>query len=123
MRSYCQKPKVRYHSKKAFSLVEAGTALAILALVCTSVLVVVNRAMASASDLTLRMHAFEIARENMEKILLKDSVTEMVEYGESEKYPEIDRLEGRLYLSEINISDYEGKTDFEVLIRILVIIS
>ena len=60
--------------------------------------------------------------ENLEKSLAekyKIAVEEIIE----KKYPEIDRLEGRLYLSDINISDYEGKTDFEVLIRILIIIS
>lgn len=60
--------------------------------------------------------------ENLEKSLAekyKIAIEEIIE----KKYPEIDRLEGRLYLSDINISDYEGKNDFEVLIRILIIIS
>ncbi len=60
--------------------------------------------------------------ENLEKSLAekyKKAIEEIIE----KKYPEIDRLEGRLYLSDINISDYEGKTDFEVTIRILIIIS
>ena len=60
--------------------------------------------------------------ENLEKSLAekyKIAIEDIIE----KKYPGIDRLEGRLYLSEINISDYEGKNDFEVLIRILIIIS
>jgi len=60
--------------------------------------------------------------ENLEKSLAekyKIAVEEIIE----KRYPDIDRLEGRLYLSDINISDYEGKTDFEVTIRILIIIS
>jgi hypothetical protein len=73
----------------AFSLVEAVTALIILALITSSVLVVINRCMASAADSALRMQAFEVARDNMETLLSKDSVEEMVEYGSSVKYPEI----------------------------------
>jgi hypothetical protein len=45
--------------------------------------------MASAADSALRMQAFEVARDNMETLLVRDSVKEMVEYGSSDKYPEI----------------------------------
>jgi hypothetical protein len=65
------------------------TALAILALVSSSVLVVVNRCVVSATNSTLRMQAFEVARDNMEKLLVSDSVQETVEYGDSDKYPGI----------------------------------
>jgi len=65
------------------------TALAILALVSSSVLVVINRCLASAADSALRMQAFEVARENMEKLLASDSVEQSVEYGESDEHPEI----------------------------------
>lgn len=65
------------------------TALIILALISSSVLVVINRCMASAADSELRMQAFEVARDNMETLLSKDKVEEMVEYGSSVKYPEI----------------------------------
>lgn len=75
--------------RKAFSLVEAVTALIILGLVCSSVLVVINRCLAGAADSELRMRAFEVARENMEKLLASESVAEISDYGESEKYPEI----------------------------------
>jgi type II secretory pathway pseudopilin PulG len=86
---------MRCRSKKnllyapAFSLVEVVTALIILALISSSVMVVVNRCMASAADSELRMQAFEVARDNMEALLSKDTVEEMVEYGTSDKYPEI----------------------------------
>ncbi|MDD5064763.1 MAG: type II secretion system protein [Phycisphaerae bacterium] len=73
----------------AFSLVEVVTALIILALISSSVLVVINRCMASAADSSLRMQAFEVARDNMETLLSKDAVEETVEYGSSDKYPEI----------------------------------
>jgi len=80
-------PQTLHH--KAFSLVEAVTALIILAIVSSSVLIVINRCMASVADSQLRMQAFETARENMERLLASDSVKEMVEFGTSEKFPEI----------------------------------
>lgn len=81
--------KTRNKGKKAFSLVEVMVALAILALISSSVLVVIDRCIASAADSALRMKAFEIARENMEQLLASASVKESVEYGISENYPDI----------------------------------
>ena len=95
MSNFCgQKLKMKCRSKKiaaksAFSLVEVLTALAILALISSSVLVVINRGVASAADSALRIQAFEVARENMEKLLASTSLEEGVEYGESNKYPDI----------------------------------
>jgi hypothetical protein len=77
------------NTSKAFTLAEVVFALAILALISSSVLVVINRCVASAADSALRMQAFEVARENMEKLLASDTVQEMVEYGDSNKYPGI----------------------------------
>jgi len=77
------------YAKPAFSLVETVTALIILALISSSVLVVISRCMASTADSALRMQAFEVSRKNMETLLSKDSVAETVEYGSSDKYPEI----------------------------------
>ncbi len=74
---------------KGFSLPEVVVAVSILAFISASVLVVINRCIVSAADSVLRMQAFEVARENMERLLISDSVTEMVEYGSSDKYPEI----------------------------------
>jgi len=72
-----------------FSLVEVATALIILGLLSSGVFLVVSRCVASAADSALRMHAFEIARENMEKLLASNSVKEMAEYGTSDQFPEI----------------------------------
>lgn len=83
----CRSKKIA--AKRAFSLVEVLTALAVLALISSSVLVVINRCVASAADSSLRIRAFEVARENMEKLLVSTSLEEGVEYGESDKYPEI----------------------------------
>jgi prepilin-type N-terminal cleavage/methylation domain-containing protein len=75
---------------KGFSLVEVAMALIILGLICSSVLVVIDRCVASAANSRLRMQAFEVARENMEKLLSSASVKENIEYGQSEKYPDIE---------------------------------
>jgi len=81
--------EARNMREKAFSLIESLTALIILAFVSSSVLVVINRSIASAADSALSMQALEVARENMEALLSKDSAAEMVEYGSSDKYPQI----------------------------------
>jgi len=75
--------------KKAFSLLEVMMALGILALISSSVLVVIDRCVASAANSEKRMEAFEVARENMEQLLASSSVKESIEYGQSEQYPDI----------------------------------
>jgi hypothetical protein len=64
-------------------------AAVLLAFIGASVWVVMERCMTSAADTTQRMRAFEIARENMEKLLVSDSVNEMTEFGVSETFPDI----------------------------------
>jgi hypothetical protein len=80
---------IRNTRHKGFSLVEAATAVIILGLISSGVLVVIDRCVASATDSALRMQAFDIARENMEKLLATEPVKETVEYGSSDKYPGI----------------------------------
>jgi len=80
------RPMGRQPRVEGFSLLEVITALAILALVSSSVLLVVNRCVGSAADSALRLEAFHLAQENLEKILASDSVTEEVEYGISDEY-------------------------------------
>jgi len=79
--------KTRDVRKKAFSLVEVSAALIILALVSSGVMVVIDQCATSGADSMLRMQAFEVARENMEKLLACDSLKETVDYGDSELYP------------------------------------
>ena len=74
---------------EAFTLLEVLTALAILALASSSVLLVINRCMASTANSALQMEAFQVARENLEKVLVSESVAETVEFGTSELYPDI----------------------------------
>jgi type II secretory pathway pseudopilin PulG len=81
--------KAKINAKPAFSLIEAMTALVILALISSSVLVVIDRCVISAADSDLRMQAFEVARENMETLLAGNSAPLSVEYGSSDKYPGI----------------------------------
>lgn len=73
-----------------FSLIEAVAAVVILGIICSSALIVVNRSVAATADSVLRMHAFELARENMEELLCSDSLTEKVEFGYSDRYPEVE---------------------------------
>jgi type II secretory pathway pseudopilin PulG len=80
-----RKPMLR----RAFTLVESMAAIALLAFICAGTWLVLERCTASAADLTQRMRAFEIARDNMEKLLGADSVQETTEYGTSEKFPDI----------------------------------
>ncbi|MFH1615082.1 MAG: type II secretion system protein [Planctomycetota bacterium] len=75
--------------RRGFTLVEVVTAVIILALICGSVVVVINREFAVAGDNKLRIEAFELARENMEKQLASTAVEEMIESGESETNPDI----------------------------------
>jgi hypothetical protein len=82
--------KTRNVRTRAFSLVEVSAALIILALVSSGVMVVISRCAASGTNSTLRMQAFEVARENMEKLLSSDSLKETVDYGDSELYPGIE---------------------------------
>lgn len=85
-----QRRAVIHNAKeKAFTLAETVASVVILAFICTSVLIVINNYMSSAVDSVMRMQAFEVARKNMEDLLTSDLVEESVEYGNSEKYPDI----------------------------------
>jgi type II secretory pathway pseudopilin PulG len=94
-RAYCvlrdlfARRTTQHARRTAFTLVESMAAVALLAFIGVSVWVVLERCTASAADSTQRMRAFEIARENMEKLLGSDSVQEMTEYGISEKFQDI----------------------------------
>jgi len=80
---------MRNTKENAFSLAETVAAIAILSYVFLGLLVVMNRYMSSAVDSVMRMRAFEVARKNMEDLLTSDLVEESVEFGDSEKYPDI----------------------------------
>lgn len=75
--------------RKAFTLIEVTVALIVLGMIAATVLVIINRAMDTVVLWQNKMQAFEIARENMEKILSQPTVTDIVEYGASETNPDI----------------------------------
>ncbi len=99
-----------------FTLLEVLTALAILGLVSSSVLLVIDRCVGSAGDSALRMEAFELARENVEAVLIRDSVEETVEYGASEKYANVswrtvieafpEPVSGQMWLRAVCTAEY-----------------
>lgn len=105
---------------KAFTLLEVLTALAILGLASSSVLLVINRCMASTANSALRMEAFQVARENLERVLVADSVSESVEYGTSELYPDIswrtvieafsEPVTGQMWIRAVCSADYIDAT-------------
>jgi hypothetical protein len=68
---------------------EVVAALTILVFLTISILTVYDRCMDAAADSTLKMQAFEVARENMENLLTMDSVELKVENGQSELYPDV----------------------------------
>jgi type II secretory pathway component PulJ len=80
----------RRHTRRAgFTLIESMTAAALLTFIGASVWIVLDRCMVSAADAIQRVRAFEVARENMEKLIGTDTVQETTEYGVSEKFPDI----------------------------------
>lgn len=68
---------------------EIVAALAILVGIVSTVLVVMNHAVESTVEMRNRRRAFEVARENLESLLTVTSVSDSMEYGYSETYPEI----------------------------------
>jgi len=75
---------VRKMSRKAFSLIEAGAAVMILALLTSSIVLIMDRSVKSVADTQTRIKAFELVRENMEKLLASDSVRETIDAGTCE---------------------------------------
>lgn len=102
--------------RQGFTLLEVLMALAILGLASSSVLFVLNRCMATTANCALRMAAFEVAHENMEKVLASKSVSEKVEYGNSEQYPDVtwqtmieafsEPITGQMWVRAVCSADY-----------------
>ena len=103
-----------------FTLLEVLAALAILGLAASSVLVVIDRCVSSASNSALRMEAFALVREHLEEILVRDSVAETVEYGTSERYPDVswqtviegfpEPVSGQMWVRAVCSADYKDST-------------
>lgn len=75
--------------KKAFSLAETAVAIVIMGMLGASAFIIINRSMASTAEIELKIQAFSEARDNMEKLLSKSSLSEMTEFGESERFDQI----------------------------------
>jgi hypothetical protein len=76
-------------SSRSFTLIEIIAALIVLSLIISGSLVIINNCLESAADMKTKMAAFALARENMEKLLGAGSVSEMVDYGDSNEVPGI----------------------------------
>jgi len=106
--------------RKAFTLLEVLAALAILGLTSSGVLLVINRCMASTANALIQMEAFQVARENLEEVLAAESVSESVEYGTSELYPDIswrtvietfsEPVTGQMWVRAVCSADYLDST-------------
>jgi prepilin-type N-terminal cleavage/methylation domain-containing protein len=120
--------KIKYLIRKGFSLPEVMVAVIILGLTCSSVLVVIQRCVASATESGLRMRAFEVTRDNMEQLLASSTVKESIEYGQSEKYPDIgwqtlietfyEPITSRMWIRAVCSAQYVDSDDQEQTIEL-----
>lgn len=75
---------------RGFSLMETLVAIQILALMCTGIVVVMNRCLETVTNLSREAEAMEEARGQMERVLAQASVHESVESGTSDRFPGIE---------------------------------
>jgi len=76
-------------ARSGFSLIEVTVAMIILTMIGVSVVTVMNRLIDSVIDCQLKTEAFELARENMEQILVAKTAKDTVEFGVSETNPDM----------------------------------
>ncbi len=76
-------------NNNAFTLIEVIVGMVILTMIASTVIVVMTRITNAVTNGQMKTAAFEIARENMENILSLTSVSDLLELGQSEIYPEI----------------------------------
>lgn len=88
--SYFKKHNRILKSQKAFTLVEVTVAIMILGIITFSVLVIMSNCIAATKEMQVQTQAFELARENMERILASEYVTEMTEFGQHPNNPDIE---------------------------------
>lgn len=108
---------------KGFTLLEIICSLGILSIICSSAVVIMARNKESSYNVTMQLRALEVARENMEQILVLDTVKEMTQYSESERYPAIEwesnietfdsPLEGQTWARAKCIARYKDLDDNE----------
>jgi prepilin-type N-terminal cleavage/methylation domain-containing protein len=77
-------------TNNGFTIIEVVVALTIIVIICSTVMLVIKNDMIQLGESSLRMEAFEVARENMENLLTASSVSEMDDFGTSDKNPNIE---------------------------------
>lgn len=120
--------KKQFVLKKGFTLIEVSVALIILGMIIAAVIVVINRAMETIGEWQTRMEAFEISRENMEKLLAQKSLTDKVEYGTSETNPDItwrsavesfyEPVSNRMWMRAVCTSEYKDSNGVDQKIEL-----
>ena len=113
---------------RGFTLVEIVAALAILAGIISSALVVMNHAVESTIEMRSRQHAFEVARENLESLLTTTSVSDSIDYGYSELYPEIkwelrvepfyEPISNKMWIRAVSTATYRNSADEDQTIEL-----
>lgn len=108
-------------SGRGFTLLEVICALGILSIIASSAMVIMARNRDSSYNVTMRLRALEVARENMEEMLIAETIEEQTEFGFSEKYPSIEwentietffaPMEGQTWARAIAIARYEDIDD------------
>lgn len=124
----CRFRKICFGRAGGFTIGEVVMALAILGFIAAGVFTVITRYVESATNSKSRMLAFEIARDNMEELLTRNSVEEFVEFGTSEENPDIqwetivepfyEPLSNRMWIRAITSASYtdtEGEVQFVTL--------
>ena len=130
MRLIAPEKKQQFDAKRCgFTFVEVVAAAALLTIMISSVLVMMNRFVGSVSDMRHRQEAFELARSNMETLLSESKLSDIHDSGESEINPDIqwetivepfnEPYKGRMWIravcsgSFINSKDEEEKVELE----------
>ena len=115
--------------RKAFTLIEISVVLIILGMIIATVFVVINRAVETVADWQTKIEAFEIARENMEKLLSQKSLSDIVEFGTSEKNPDIkwettvesfyEPISNRMWMRAVCKSEYADSNGQEQKVELI----
>lgn len=107
---------------------EVAAALAILVGLLTSALVVMTQAVGASMEIIQRRKAFETARENLESLLTVSTVSDLMETGYSERYPEIrwevrvepfyEPISNRMWVRAVSTAFYQDRDDREQTVEL-----
>jgi len=111
-----------------FTLVEIAAALAILAGLLASALIVMNNAVQATLEIQGRRQAFEIARENLESLLTVTAISDQADSGRSERYPDIrweltvepfyEPISNKMWIRAVSAAYYCDKANQEQAVRL-----